>query len=269
MSHAHNAVDKAIEEIDRLRRFLKKSQTLQVRSSEEKDVVKANCLTWFNNRRPRIAECATNSQLIEADNLYKKLLSAIDRATSRTRYLLLLKNLRIEISSFRGLVVAPENGALSPTDNPPSFDKLVPDPAMQAILERRWRECVVCVSSGAPLAATVMMGGLLEALLLARVHYEKDKTRIFCASSAPMNQQTGKTLTLQAWTLRHYIDVAHELAWISSSAKDVGAVLRDYRNYIHPEKERTHGIQLEEHDALLFWEISKSITRQVLDSTAL
>src|SRR5882672_647716 len=91
--------------------------------------------------------------------------------------------------------------------------------------------------------------------------------------------------TLPEWTLRHYIDVAHELyarhtkiwisqgvdwistasgserslrqrslatargtdsssqsrswcaqhiGWISSSAKDVGEVVRDYRNYIHP-----------------------------------
>jgi len=66
------------------------------------------------------------------------------------------------------------------------------------------------------------------------------------------------------WTLQHYIDVAHELGWISATAKDIGVVLRDYRNYIHPHKELTHGISLSKNDATLLWEISKSITRQVL-----
>jgi hypothetical protein len=58
--------------------------------------------------------------------------------------------------------------------------------------------------------------------------------------------------------------VAHELGWITVSAKDVGAVLRDYRNYIHPQKQLSHGVQLTPEDATLFWEISKSISRQIV-----
>jgi hypothetical protein len=111
-----------------------------------------------------------------------------------------------------------------------------------------------------------MMGGLLEALLLARVHREKDKSRVFQAAVAPKDKTTGKTLLLQEWTLRHYIDVAHELGWISESAKDLGEVVRDYRNYIHPHKELTHGVSLAKADAELFWEVSKGISRQLLDA---
>jgi len=111
-----------------------------------------------------------------------------------------------------------------------------------------------------------MMGGLLEALLLARVHRETDKTRVFRCSSVPRDKGTGKSLMLQEWTLRNYIDVAHELGWITSSAKDLGEVVRDYRNYIHPHKELTHGVHLGDHDARLFWEVSKAITRQLLDA---
>jgi hypothetical protein len=50
------------------------------------------------------------------------------------------------------------------------------------------------------------------------------------------------------------------------TAKDVGAVLRDYRNYIHPQKQLSHGVHLKLDDARLFWEVSKSISRQVIDS---
>jgi hypothetical protein len=111
-----------------------------------------------------------------------------------------------------------------------------------------------------------MMGGLLKALLLARINRETDKKPIFTAKSAPRDRATGKTKTLSEWMLKDYIDVVCDLGWITVSAKDVGAVLRDYRNYIHPQKQLSHGVHLQLDDAELFWEISKSISRQVIDS---
>jgi hypothetical protein len=113
-----------------------------------------------------------------------------------------------------------------------------------------------------------MMGGLLEALLLSRVHRHPDKSAVFKAASAPRDSKTAKPLMLQEWTLRNYIDVAHELGWITSSAKDLGEVVRDYRNYIHPHKELTHGVHLGDHDARLFWEVAKGISRQLLEGSA-
>lgn len=137
---------------------------------------------------------------------------------------------------------------------------------MKAILERRWVECTLCIGADAPLAATVMMGGLLEGLLLARVNSESNKSAIFTASSAPRDKQK-KTLQLKEWTLQNYIAVAHELKWISQPLKDIGEVLRDYRNYIHPQKEFSDKVSLTTGDATLFWEISKNIARQLLKGT--
>lgn len=42
------------------------------------------------------------------------------------------------------------------------------------------------------------------------------------------------------------------------------AVLRDYRNYVHPQKELSHGIRLSAQDAALWWEVSKLIARELL-----
>jgi hypothetical protein len=150
-------------------------------------------------------------------------------------------------------------------NHPPDFGPLLSHPATQAILSSRWDECVVAVFAGAPLAATVMMSGLLEALLLGRVHRESNKAPIFQATNAPKDKN-GKTKPLNEWTLKNYIDVGHDLGWISVSAKDVGKVLRDYRNYVHPYKQLSHGINLTTEDASLFWEISKNISRQVIKS---
>lgn len=266
MPGAHDAIDAAIDEIDRLRRLLKRGRSPQVRSTDEKDVIRATCLTWFNNHRSELRQIVGDDLLQGADAAYKGILAAADRATARRTYDESLKGLRKLVSDLRSYAVAPLRPAKPTTDSPPSFDSLVPDPAMRKVLARRWEECTKCVSAKAPLAATVMMGGLLEALLLARVHRQTDKSSVFRTVSAPRESKTGKPLMLQEWTLRNYIDVAHELGWITSSAKDLGEVVRDYRNYIHPHKELTHGVHLEDHDARLFWEVAKGITRQLLET---
>lgn len=124
------------------------------------------------------------------------------------------------------------------------------------------------VDASAPLAATVMMGGLLEALFVARANLMANKTPLFRAKATPIDSKTKKPLALPEWTLRPYIDVAAELGWISRSGKDVAAVLRDYRNYIHPEKERAHAVSLSDHDSGMFWEVTKSLARQLLASVS-
>jgi hypothetical protein len=108
-----------------------------------------------------------------------------------------------------------------------------------------------------------MMGGMLEGLLLARVNQLKDKSAVFKASSAPKDK-TGSPLGLKDWGLNNYLDVAHELLWISKTTKDVGGVVRDYRNYVHPQKVYSHGVSISSEDAKMLWEIAKSVARQVL-----
>jgi hypothetical protein len=191
---------------------------------------------------------------------------ASDRATSRSKYDLILKNIKRELSNLRDdtITISSQSTGQKTADNPPNFSSLIADPVMQKILADRWIECVNCINGNSPLAATVMMGGLLEGLLLARINRENNKASIFQASKAPKDNLTKKVLQLKEWSLRNYIDVAHELRWISQSAKDVGEVLRDYRNYIHPQKQLSHNIIIEKNDAILFWEITKSICRQLL-----
>lgn len=268
MPGANDSIGDAMREIDRLRRLLKRGRSRQVQSADDKDVIRATCLTWFNNHRPEVRHVVGDDLLEGVDRLYKTILGAADRATARGTYDACLKEVRTLLSELRTAVVAPSPGAKPTADSPPSFDSLVADPAMRKVLTRRWEECTRCVTAGAPLAATVMMGGLLEALLLARVHRLGDKAAVFGASSAPRDAKTGKPMMLQEWTLRNYIDVAHELRWISPSAKDLGEVVRDYRNYIHPHKELTHGVHINDHDARLFWEVAKGISRQLLEGSA-
>ncbi|MCS6291438.1 MAG: hypothetical protein H8J66_00065 [Nitrospira sp.] len=265
MNEAHAAVDSTIAEIDRLKRVINRSAGAQIRASEERAIAKATALSWFNERREKVLSATDIEALRDVDDQFRSLISATDRASARRTYLDILSAVRSSLANLRLQTLISTAAHFSQTaDTPPDFGKLVGEPAMREVLQRRWNECARCITAGVPLAAIVMIGGLVEALLLARVNVERDKSPIFKAVAAPKDKSTGKTIPLSGWTLKHYIDVAHELKWISQSARDVGAVMRDYRNYVHPFKEVSHGVVIHDDDAKLFWEISKSITRQLL-----
>ncbi len=264
MNNAHDAIETALSDVKRLRQRLKRGKGKQVNSGEEKVIIKATALAWFNNYRDDICTLVDEELLHEVDNIFKEIISASDHATSRPKYDNYLKALTSELPVIREYTLIPTQHPAHTTDAPPDFISLVPDVNMRVILERRWHECVNCINASAPLAATVMMGGLLEALLLARVHRESNKSIVFNSTKAPKDKVARKAKPLNEWTLRNYIDVAHDLKWITSSAKDVGEVMRDYRNYVHPHKELSHGVNLEKNDAMLFWEISKNIAKQLL-----
>ena len=261
-----SALDEAILETERLRRLLRRNKDRpQVRSSDERSSAKATALAWFHTHRPVIAAVLMDTDLGEADKHYQAILGSSDRAGARSRYFSALAEIKSELIRLRAQTLTTPSTTTHTSDRPPDFSPLISDAAMRKIIHARWNECTRCLSADAPLAATVMMGGLLEALLLARINAEPDKQPIFKARAAPKDRN-GKTKPLQDWMLKSYIDVVHELRWISVSAKDVGEVLRDYRNYIHPYKELSHGVRLTIEDASLLWEISKSISRQIINS---
>jgi hypothetical protein len=266
VTDGQQTIESAVTEATNLQKVLRRQNGLQVRSDEEKQIIKATAHSWFNNHRPIIVALLGDDQIEEIDGLYRDLISATGRATVRSKYLVSLKLVKKRLGTLQAdhviaLAAAPQ--AVTP-DTAPAFDPLISDPKMQTILTKRWQECGICVRSGAPLAATVMMGGLLEGLLLAKINQLDSKAPVFSAAATPKDPKTGKALQLKEWGLKNYIDVAHELGWITKTTKDIGEIVRDYRNYIHPQKELSHGITLQPGDAHMLWEVAKSITLQLL-----
>jgi hypothetical protein len=261
MNEADEAIYQAIKEAERIRVATRKKSSAQVRGSE-RDVIRATALTWFQSHRPKAAAIFSTAELQPLDEMYQRVVQASHKDAARSGYVFIFKDIYDSLVQLRSSNMSKLASAAT-ADTPPDFSKLVSDASMQSILQKRWTECVICISYGAPLAATVMVGGLLEGLLLARVNRESNKAPIFTASAAPKDKQ-GNPQSLRDWTLQDYIGVAHELRWITVAAKDVGVVLRDYRNYIHPQKELSHGVSLTIPDAQILWEIGKSISRQLL-----
>ena len=267
MTAAHEAIQATLAELERLRKLLSKGKTKQVYGASDLDLIKANVHTWLHTRRGILVVAVGEQSLNALDSVYRDLLAATNRGTSRSRYIDLLKALKKSLGTLQAdkaiELSNPLRHKASP-DTPPSFATIAADAEMQQLLVNRWNECVSCVSHDLPLAATVMMGGILEALLIARINKLTDQSPVFKAKAAPKDKTTGAVLKLREWTLSNYIDVAHELGWISDTYKDVGEILRDYRNYIHPYKEYQHKKHLTPDDSKMLWEIGKTIVRQIL-----
>ena len=263
MGDPHAELEDLINEVERARKMLQRVRAKQIRNSEDRDFLKATALSWFRTRRPSVSTSVPTHLTEAIDTPYRSILDACERAAAKSTYLDALVSAKDALLAARtALLLAPPKASTS--DAQPDFTPLASDPTMRAILARRWDECQRCLSAGAPLAATVMMGGLLEALFVARANRMADKSKLFSSAAAPIDPKSKKALDLRQWTLAPYIDVGHDLKWISRSAKDVAAVLRDYRNYIHPEKERSHGVTLTPDDSAMFWELTKTLSRELL-----
>ena len=259
-------IEAAMGEADKARARIGKNKATRVSSEDERESLRATALAWLRSHRLLLADYSDPADLDPIDQLHKGILAASEKRTLRARYLSDLREIKNALVALRSeIVLAGKATGRSTADTAPSFAPLVADRKMQMILVRRWQETIRCIEADAGLAATVMMGGLLKALLLARVNQLTDKKPVFTAKAAPRDKE-AKTLPLSEWTLRYYIDVAHELGWITLPAKSVSEVLRDYRNYIHPQKELSHGVQLTQNDARMFWSVFKSVTNQVLAS---
>jgi hypothetical protein len=270
MADALAAVEAAIGEVTKARQSVTRGKSKQVSSGDEIDHLKSVAFAWFQSHQPIVKAHPSHPDLSNADLAYRTVMDSTGRCASRRTYVDALRDAKISLVEIRSFIAANFHAAPiaivnATNDAPPNFAPLAADANMQAILQRRWDEVQRCLASKSNLAATVMMGGLLESLLLARINSSPDKSAVFKAKSAPRDK-AGKTLTLPEWKLVHMVEVAHELAWITKSAKDVGNVLRDFRNYIHPHKEYTDGVLILDEDARMFWEVTKSITRHVLAS---
>lgn len=263
MNDPQDSINLSIEQFVRLKKYFSKIDSKQVRNVQDKLLVKATIYTWFNNNLPCIENTYGKNFLLIINEKSKKLLELTEINASKDSYLRLLKDIKNEIVNLRSKTIDIKTHIIK--NDKPNFSVLIPDQFMQKIVDRRWEECEICLNAGAALASIIMMGGLIESLFLARINQMKDKSMIFKSSKIPKNRE-GENIELKDWRLKDYIDVFHDLKWISKAGKEISEVLRDYRNYVHPEKERRHNVQINIEDAKLLWGVCKLISNQIIDS---
>lgn len=264
MRSIFDTIEAAIDEACAALRRVSKVKTRQVRGVDDIGPLKATAQTWFHTHRPVLADQASQLDLPTADECYQRVLNATAKHSTKSTYISALKDAKAALLKIRAAALTPSpTQKITSDDMPPDFSPLAGNQQMQDILKRRWIECAKCVKADAHLAAIVMMGGLLEALFVARANRLPDKMPLISAKGAPKDK-AGKTINYQEWMLDSYIKVGFELRWITESAKDVADKLKEYRNFVHPAKELRYGVTLDLNDSSIFWQVTKALTRQLL-----
>ena len=265
MATVHETIDAAIQQATAARTRVSKVKARQVRGVDEMAPLKATAQTWFHTHKPMVSSSAPMVDLTAVDECFTIVLNATERSATKSTYLDALKDAKTALIAVRTAAInAPFAAPVVNTDDfAPDFSPLAGNPLMRDILTRRWNECAKCVNANAHLAAIVMMGGLLEALFVARANQMPDKTPLISAVNAPKDK-AGKIINYQEWMLDSYIKVGFELQWITESAKDLSDNLKEYRNFVHPAKELRYGVILGFNDSTIFWQVTKALTRQLL-----
>lgn len=266
MQTIHEVIDAAIDEVTKARTRVRAIKAKQVKNVDAVASLKATAQTWFHTHKPVVIAAAPGIDLAAVDQHYTTILNATTKHAAKKTYLDALTDAKAALIASRSaaLIAPPAAPVANIDDLAPDFSPLAGNQEMRDILTRRWHECAKCVKADAHLAAIVMMGGLLEALFVARANKMNDKSPLTNATNAPKDKATGKTTNYQDWMLDSYIKVGCELNWITESAKDVADKLKEYRNFVHPAKELRYGVALGFNDSSIFWQVTKALARQLL-----
>ena len=218
LKECHQVIDNTLTDVELAIKHAKSGKSVQISKADDRDYFKSVAYAWFHARRPAIEELWSEIDLTQISDCFATIIDSTAKKAARSTYQSSLKCAKQHLIELRRTTVSIPTPLIGTTnDSPPDFSRLVSDNVMQQILQGHWNECQKCIAANAYLAATVMMGGLLEALFVAYANTLADKSPMFSAKTTPRDSKTKKPIQLSKWTLRPYIDVGHELGWISVS----------------------------------------------------
>lgn len=136
-------------------------------------------------------------------------------------------------------------------------------PDLESVVQARWLEAQRCQHAKAYVAAVVMMGSVLEALLLARC--SMSSSRAYQSAAAPRDRM-GKNVALPDWNLHSLIEVAVEQRWLKSDRGKFSHALRESRNIVHPYEHARSRANFDEATCTTCWHVLNSSVEDLLAS---
>lgn len=142
-----------------------------------------------------------------------------------------------------------------------NVDALKLDANVSENIKTRLQEVEICVSNGAALSATIMIGSILEGILLGMA---SSSPQLFnCAKSAPKENEGKKVKKFHEWTLNNYIDVAFEIGILKHDVKEFSYGVRNFRNYIHPYQQMATKFMPDAQTAMICFQVLKAAIYQI------
>ena len=137
-------------------------------------------------------------------------------------------------------------------------------PDLEPIIQARWLEAQRCQHAGAFLAAVIIMGSILEALLLARC--SSSPSEAYQSHAAPKDRRTGASIAVHEWTLSTLIDVSVSKAWLKTDRGGFSHALRQSRNIVHPYQQAVSGANFDEGTCKVCWHVLNASVDDLLAS---
>jgi hypothetical protein len=128
------------------------------------------------------------------------------------------------------------------------------------VLKQRLNEMEICLRSDAPLSLIFLAGSTLEGLLLGIALKNPKK---FNQSNMSPKDDSDKVKEFHLWTLNNFINVAFDLGLLKEDVRKFSHALRDFRNYIHPYEQVSHGFNPDKHTAHICWQVLKAAIYQL------
>jgi len=136
-------------------------------------------------------------------------------------------------------------------------------PGLEPIIQARWVEAQRCQHSGAFLAAVILMGSILEALLLSRCSMSPSDA--YQSAAAPKDRN-GRSVAIHDWSLSTLIDVAVSRTWLKTDRGEFSHALRQSRNIVHPYEHARTGANFDESTCKVCWQVLNASVDDLIGS---
>lgn len=136
----------------------------------------------------------------------------------------------------------------------------IQDEGLRKILLRDLKECAIAVVAGQDKMATIMCGSIIEALLMQKIRERSiDKYDISQISKS----KHATSYPVVDMGLNELLFVADQEKILDKNSYHLGHYIRDYRNIVHPAKEKRMSEEVSHENVLTMWAVLKRLLEEL------
>ena len=83
------------------------------------------------------------------------------------------------------------------------------------------------------------------------------------SSCTPKVKESRIVKPFRDWTLSNFIDVSHDIGILNEDVKKMSHIVRDFRNYIHPNEQLKSNFNPDKNTAKILFEILRACINQL------
>ena len=136
----------------------------------------------------------------------------------------------------------------------------IQDVEIREILVRDLKECAIAVVAGQDKMATIMCGSIMEALLMQKIR-ERNIEKYDISPISKSKHATSYPVTDMG--LNELLFVAGQEKILDKNSYHLGHYIRDYRNIVHPAKEKRMSEEVNHENFLTMWAVLKRLLEEL------